>query len=150
MLYLGTQGQPVDAHGQLFTPDTFILECVPGPVTSEPYVARFTLPEFTSLCPVTGQPDFAHIIIDYCPDKLLVESKALKLYAGTFRNFGEFHESCTNRIADKIEANASPLWLRICAFWYPRGGIPIDVFIERGTRPRIYIPNPRMDYRGRM
>lgn len=143
MQYLGQQSvMPSD-------PDSFVLECVPNPAKNYLYCARFTLPEFTSLCPVTGQPDFATIIIDYAPRDFLVESKALKLYATSFRNVGDFHEACTNKVAHKIWTTAQPRWLRVIAFWYPRGGIPIDVFVERGERPKIYVPDVRRDYRGR-
>jgi 7-cyano-7-deazaguanine reductase len=161
MKYLGkTAGEIPD----WIAPEDFELECVPNPERENYYVARFTLPEFTSLCPVTGQPDFASIIIDYIPRDLLVESKALKLYATSFRNVGEFHEKCSNAIADKIVQAADPWHLRICAFWYPRGGIPIDVFIERSGIPRsdkpdaamayfnmraMLPPMPQRDYRGR-
>ena len=143
MKYLGRQSEmPSD-------PAAFILECVPNPCTSHSYVARFTLPEFTSLCPVTGQPDFATIVIDYAPNQRLIESKALKLYATSFRNIGDFHEAVTNKIAIKIMEAAAPRWLRVLAFWYPRGGIPIDVFVELGVRPSTWVPNVHREYKGR-
>ena len=100
-----------------------------------PAIVRFTCPEFTSLCPVTGQPDFAHIVIDYAPDTLLVESKSLKLFMTSFRNHGAFHEDCTVMIGRRIVAATKPLWLRIAGYWYPRGGIPIDVFWQTGAPP---------------
>jgi 7-cyano-7-deazaguanine reductase len=134
-------------------PDAFKLACVPNRHDAYHYAARFTIPEFTSLCPVTGQPDFATIVIDYVPQFHLVESKALKLYATSFRNVGDFHEACTNKIADKIFEAAKPLYLRVAGFWYPRGGIPIDVFVERGDKSihdQLYIPKlDARDYRGR-
>ncbi|HEY8214186.1 MAG TPA: preQ(1) synthase, partial [Methylocystis sp.] len=80
------------------SPDEAELDLVPNPHKDAVYLVRFTAPEFTSLCPVTGQPDFAHIVIDYVPGEWLVESKALKLYLGSFRNHGAFHEDCTLRI----------------------------------------------------
>jgi 7-cyano-7-deazaguanine reductase len=90
-------------------------------------------PEFTSLCPVTGQPDFAHLVIDYAPGDWLIESKSLKLYLTSFRNHGSFHEDCTVKIGRKIVEIAQPRWLRIGGYWYPRGGIPIDVFWQTGV-----------------
>ena len=120
------------------SPEAAVLETVPysrgdGP----PAIVRFTCPEFTSLCPVTGQPDFAHIVIDYAPDRLLVESKSLKLFMTSFRNHGAFHEDCTVMIGRRVIAATAPLWLRIAGYWYPRGGIPIDVFWQTaGRRPR--------------
>ncbi len=132
-------------------PDEAVLETVPNPHGDALYVVRFTAPEFTSLCPVTGQPDFAHLVIDYVPDRLLVESKSLKLFLGAFRNHGAFHEECTVAIARRIEAAAAPHWLRIGGYWYPRGGIPIDVFYQSGPPPEgLWIPDQGVaPYRGR-
>jgi len=115
------------------------------------YIARFSCPEFTSLCPVTGQPDFAHIVIDYMPDKSLLESKSLKLFLGSFRNHGDFHEACTNYIGRRILAAVEPLWIRVAGFWYPRGGIPIDILWEAGELQRGCLPLPFdiPQYRGR-
>ncbi len=112
---------------------------------------RFSCPEFTSLCPVTGQPDFAHLVIDYLPDRRLVESKSLKLYLAAFRNHGAFHEDCTVTIANRLVAAAAPDWLRIAGYWYPRGGIPIDVFYQTGPPPAgLWLPDPGVPgYRGR-
>ena len=133
------------------SPDEAILECVPNPHPGTQYLARFTAPEFTSLCPVTGQPDFAHLVIDYIPDQLLVESKSLKLYLSSFRNHGAFHEGCTIEIAKRLELALSPIWLRIGGYWYPRGGIPIDVFYQSGEAPEgVWIPEQGVaTYRGR-
>ena len=133
------------------SPDTAILERVPNPHPDTLYLARFAVPEFTSLCPVTGQPDFAHLVIDYAPDQWLIESKSLKLYLGSFRNHGAFHEDCTVGIAKKIVEVAAPRWLRIGGYWYPRGGIPIDVFYQTGTAPEgLWVPDPGVaPYRGR-
>ena len=132
-------------------PHAGILERVPNPHPDTNYVTRFTAPEFTSLCPVTGQPDFAHLVIDFTPDKWLVESKSLKLYLGSFRNHGAFHEDCTVTIARRIVDEIKPLWLRIGGYWYPRGGIPIDVFYQTGAPPAdVWIPEQHVPpYRGR-
>ena len=133
------------------SPDEAVLETVPNPHPGTAYVARFTCPEFTSLCPVTGQPDFAHLVIDYLPDRLLVESKSLKLYLGAFRNHGAFHEDCTVAIAKRLDEVLSPAWLRIGGYWYPRGGIPIDVFYQSGPPPEgLWLPDQGVPpYRGR-
>ncbi len=132
-------------------PDQARLDPVPNPHQGTAYVARFTAPEFTSLCPVTGQPDFAHLVIEYWPDAWLVESKSLKLFLGAFRNHGAFHEDCTVGIAKRIEAAVKPKWLRIAGYWYPRGGIPIDVFYQTGPVPEgLWVPDPGVaPYRGR-
>jgi len=132
-------------------PDEARLERVPNPHPGALYLARFTAPEFTSLCPVTGQPDFAHLVIDYAPKDWLVESKSLKLYLTSFRNHGAFHEDCTVGIGKKIAETAEPLWLRIAGYWYPRGGIPIDVFYQSGPQPLgLWAPDPGVPpYRGR-
>lgn len=133
------------------SPAEALLETVPNPHPGTLYLARFTQPEFTSLCPVTGQPDFAHLVIDYVPDALIVESKSLKLYLGSFRNHAGFHEACTVGIARRIEAEIAPHWLRIGGYWYPRGGIPIDVFYQSGPAPDgVWLPDQGVaPYRGR-
>lgn len=124
------------------TPDEAVLERVPNPQADVLYAARFTAPEFTSLCPVTGQPDFARLVIDYAPGEWLIESKSLKLYLGSFRNHGAFHENCTVAIGRKIVAVAAPRWLRIGGYWFPRGGIPIDVFWQTGPAPEgLWLPD---------
>jgi len=127
------------------------LERVPAPHAGRAYLVRFTAPEFTSLCPITAQPDFAHIVIDYVPDAWIVESKSLKLYLGSFRNHGAFHEACTLEIATRLVDVLAPAWLRIGAYWYPRGGIPIDVFWQSGPAPAgVWIPDQGVPgYRGR-
>lgn len=132
-------------------PDSAVLETAPNPQAGELYVARFTAPEFTSLCPVTGQPDFAHLVIDYVPARLIVESKSFKLFLTSFRNHGAFHEDCTVYIAKRIVAAAKPKWLRIAGYWYPRGGIPIDVFYQTGAPPKgVWLPETGVaPYRGR-
>jgi len=133
------------------SPDLAVLERVPNPQADMLYLARFTAPEFTSLCPVTGQPDFAHLVIDYAPDQWLIESKSLKLYLASFRNHGAFHEDCTLAIARKIVEVAAPRWLRIGGYWYPRGGIPIDIFYQTGPAPDgLWLPDQGVAaYRGR-
>tara|TARA_R110000787_G_scaffold41795_6_gene102979 strand:+ start:292 stop:756 length:465 start_codon:yes stop_codon:yes gene_type:complete len=133
------------------SPDEAVLERIANPHPGTAYLARFTCPEFTALCPVTGQPDFAHLVIDYAPDGWLVESKSLKLYLGSFRNHGDFHEACTIGIAKRLEDFLEPRWLRIGGYWYPRGGIPIDVFYQSGTPPDgLWIPDQGVaPYRGR-
>lgn len=133
------------------TPDQAILETVPDPHAGVDYVVRFTCPEFTSVCPVTGQPDFAHLVLEYIPNMWLVESKSLKLYLSSFRNHGAFHEDCTVAIARKVAEAAQPKWLRIGGYWYPRGGIPIDVFYQTGPAPEgVWIPDQGVpSYRGR-
>ncbi|MBT3171193.1 MAG: NADPH-dependent 7-cyano-7-deazaguanine reductase QueF, partial [Rhodospirillaceae bacterium] len=105
------------------SPDVAVIETVPNPHPDSDYVVRFTSPEFTSICPITGQPDFAHLVIDYVPEASLVESKSLKLFLGSFRNHGAFHEDCTVAIAKRLEDVLKPRWLRIGGYWFPRGGI---------------------------
>jgi 7-cyano-7-deazaguanine reductase len=133
------------------SPEEATLERVPNPHPDKLYLARFTAPEFTSLCPVTSQPDFAHLVIDYVPRRWLVESKSLKLYLGSYRNHGAFHEDCTIAIADQLVKLLKPRWLRIGGYWYPRGGIPIDVFWQTGRPPQeLWIPEQGVaPYRGR-
>lgn len=133
------------------SPEKAELERVPNPQAGTGYCVRFTAPEFTSLCPMTGQPDFAHLVIDYVPGKWLVESKSLKLYLGSFRNHGAFHEDCTVSIGKRLVALLEPEWLRIGGYWYPRGGIPIDVFFQTGAAPdNVWIPDQDVPtYRGR-
>ena len=133
------------------SPETAVLEKVPNPEPGTPYLVRFAAPEFTSLCPMTGQPDFAHLVIDYVPGPFLVESKSLKLYLASFRNHGAFHEACTVGIAKRLVAEIQPQWLRIGGYWYPRGGIPIDVFYQTGEAPKgVWIPDQGVQpYRGR-
>jgi 7-cyano-7-deazaguanine reductase len=132
-------------------PDAAQLETVPNPHPGTVYVVRFTAPEFTSLCPVTGQPDFAHLVIDYVPQDRLVESKSLKLFLASFRNHGAFHEDCTVQIAKRLIAALAPVWLRIGGYWYPRGGMPIDVFYQSGPPPAaLWLPDQGVPpYRGR-
>jgi len=123
------------------TPDQAQLDCVPNAQRDTNYLVRFTVPEFTTLCPITGQPDFAILVIDYVPKSWLVESKSLKLYLASFRNHGAFHEDCTVTIGKTLTRLLKPRWLRIGGYWYPRGGIPIDVFWQVGRLPRdVFVP----------
>lgn len=133
------------------SPDQALLERVPYPHVRKLCLVRFTAPEFTSLCPITAQPDFAHLVIDYVPRRWLVESKSLKLYLQSFRNHGAFHEDCTLAIAARLVEFLAPRWLRIGGYWYPRGGIPIDVFWQTGRPPAgLWIPEQGVaSYRGR-
>jgi 7-cyano-7-deazaguanine reductase len=133
------------------SPEKAVLERVPSSQQDVDYLVRFTAPEFTSLCPMTGQPDFAHLVIDYVPDAWLVESKSLKLYLGAFRNHGAFHEDCTLAIARRLVQELAPRWLRIGGYWYPRGGMPIDVFWQTDTPPAgLWLPDQGVaPYRGR-
>ena len=141
-------GQPT---AQPASPEQARLERVPSPHAGANYVVRLTCPEFTSLCPLTGQPDFAHIVIDYVPGAWIVESKSLKLYLASFRNHGAFHEACSMQVATTLVDLLDPVWLRIGAYWYPRGGIPIDVFWQTGAPPEgVWLPDQGVaPYRGR-
>ncbi|MCC7548652.1 MAG: NADPH-dependent 7-cyano-7-deazaguanine reductase QueF [Burkholderiales bacterium] len=146
--YLTQLGRPVAPPA---SPEEALLERVPNPHPESPYLVRFSAPEFTSLCPITGQPDFAHLVIDYVPARWLVESKSLKLYLTSYRNHGAFHEDCTVAIGRRLAELLAPKWLRIGGYWYPRGGIPIDVFWQTGAPPRaVWIPDQGVPgYRGR-
>ena len=133
------------------SPEEAKLEKVPNPQSDTQFNVRFVAPEFTSLCPMTGQPDFAHLVIDYIPKDWLVESKSLKLFLTSFRNHGAFHEDCTVSVGKKIVETLDPVWLRIGGYWYPRGGIPIDVFYQTSAPPKeVWIPDQNVSpYRGR-
>ena len=133
------------------SPDEAVIETVPNPRPRDLYLVRFAAPEFTSLCAVTGQPDFAHLVIDYAPRAKLVESKSLKLFLGSFRNHCAFHEECTLMIGQRLAKVLAPRWLRIGGYWYPRGGMPIDVFWQTGVPPKgLWLPDQGVPpYRGR-
>ncbi len=133
------------------SPDEAVLERFANPHPGTSYAVRFTAPEFTSLCPITGQPDFAHLVLDYVPRDWLVESKSLKLYLTSFRNRGAFHEDCTVAIAKRLIGLLDPVWLRLGGYWFPRGGIPIDVFFQAGELPQgVWVPPQDVTpYRGR-
>ena len=133
------------------SPADAVVETVANPQPGRTYLVRLTAPEFTTLCPITGQPDFAHMVVDYVPAARLIESKSFKLFLASFRNHADFHEACTLAVADRLIAAARPHWLRIGAYWYPRGGIPIDVFWQTGTPPEgLWLPDQGVAaYRGR-
>lgn len=133
------------------SPDKALLDRVPNPHPDTHYLARFTAPEFTTLCPITGQPDFALLVIDYVPDKWLIESKSLKLFLTSFRNQGAFHEDCTVAVGKRLVERLAPRWLRIGGYWFPRGGMPIDVFWQTGSAPEgVWVPEQGVPpYRGR-
>jgi len=144
-LHLGRASTPPTS------PEAAVLDYVPNPRLGALYLVRFAAPEFTSLCPVTGQPDFAHLVIDYAPDQAIVESKSLKLFLGSFRGHAGFHEDVTVGIGQRLAAEMKPRWLRIGGYWYPRGGIPIDVFWQTGAPPAdLWVPDQGVAaYRGR-
>jgi 7-cyano-7-deazaguanine reductase len=133
------------------SPSEAVLERVPNENRGTLYLVRFAVPEFTSICPMTGQPDFAHLVIDYVPDSWLVESKSLKLFLGSFRNHGAFHEDCTIGIGKRLVETLAPIWLRIGGYWFPRGGIPIDIFWQTAVPPAdLWLPDQGvLPYRGR-
>ena len=133
------------------SPEEAVLDYVPNPQPDALYLVRLAAPEFTTLCPVTGQPDFAHIVIDYAPGETIVESKSLKLFLGSFRNHSGFHEAVTVGIGRRLAEEMRPVWLRIGGYWYPRGGIPIDVFWQTGPVPEgLWVPQQEVSpYRGR-
>ena len=133
------------------SPDEAMLERIANPQAGVTYLVRFTAPEFTCLCPVTGQPDFAHLVIDYVPNEWIVESKSLKLYLASFRNHGGFHEATTVAVAKRLIDEIAPRWLRIGGYWYPRGGMPIDVFYQTAEPPEgLWLPDQGVaPYRGR-
>mgnify|MGYP001367384693 CR=1 FL=1 len=133
------------------SPDQAVLERVANPHVGALYLVRFTAPEFTSICPVTGQPDFGVLVIDYAPADWIVESKSLKLFLQSFRNHGAFHEDCTVGVAKRVVSAIAPSWLRIGGYWNPRGGMPIDVFWQTGPAPDgLWLPEQGVAaYRGR-
>ena len=125
------------------SPDKAVLESVANPHPGAAYLIRFTAPEFTTLCPITGQPDFAHFVLDYVPGRAILESKSFKLYLHSFRNVAGFHEDTTLRIGKTVAALLKPRFLRIAGYWYPRGGIPIDIFWQTGKPPAgLWLPDP--------
>jgi 7-cyano-7-deazaguanine reductase len=133
------------------SPEEAVLDRVANPHPETNYVARFTFPEFTVMCPVTAQPDFATLVIDYAPRSWLVESKSLKLYLNSFRNHGAFHEQCTVTIGKRLVDTLKPKWLRIGGYFHPRGGMPIDVFWQAGKIPSdVWAPDQGIStYRAR-
>ena len=143
-----TLGEPTPIPA---SPEAARLDYLPNPRPGRPYLVRLTAPEFTSLCPVTGAPDFAHLVLDYAPNATIVESKSFKLFLQSFRNHGAFHEDCTVMIGERLTSEMAPHWLRIGGYWYPRGGIPIDVFWSTGDPPPgLWVPPQDVPgYRGR-
>src|SRR6201996_6559238 len=133
------------------SPEEAVLDAVANPHKDSDYVVRFTAPEFTTLCPITGQPDFAHFVIDYAPGAKIVESKSLKLFLASFRNASGFHEDTTVKIGKRIGQAIRPKFIRVAGYWYPRGGMPIDVFWQAGKLPAgVWLPEPGVSpYRGR-
>lgn len=110
------------------------LETFANPAPLRDYRIHMEIPEFTCLCPKTGQPDFATLVLDYVPEKRCVELKSLKLYMGSFRNQGTFHEAVTNRILNDLVKVLAPRYLRLSAHFYVRGGIFTTVVVEHATR----------------
>jgi 7-cyano-7-deazaguanine reductase len=133
------------------SPGKAVLERVANPQPGLLYCARFTVPEFTSICPVTGQPDFGILVLDYLPGEWLLESKSFKLYLNSFRNHGAFHEDCTLAVAKRVVEAIAPTWLRIGGYWNARGGGPIDVFWQTGEAPEgLWVPDQGVAaYKGR-
>lgn len=131
-------------------PQKAVLETFPNPHPGLDYVVRLSAPEFTTMCPITGQPDFALIVVDYVPGPQLVESKSFKLFLGSFRNYGTFHEGCTVYIHNRLKEAMEPKFIRVTGLWYARGGITIDVVIETGTIPPscTILPLDKTAYRG--
>ncbi|MBP5732183.1 MAG: NADPH-dependent 7-cyano-7-deazaguanine reductase QueF [Bacteroidaceae bacterium] len=109
-----------------------VLEAFENKHPDNDYWVRFNCPEFTSLCPITGQPDFAEIRIAYLPDKRMVESKSLKLYLFSYRNHGDFHEDCVNKIMKDLIALMDPKYIEVTGFFTPRGGISIYPYANYG------------------
>jgi 7-cyano-7-deazaguanine reductase len=125
-----------------------LLDVFPNPSPQRDYVIRFEVPEFTCLCPLTGQPDFAHFRIEIVADKLCVELKSLKMYFWSYRNEGAFHEKVTNTIVDDIVAAIAPRFVRLHADWFVRGGIRTFVTAEhraRGWKPAAPVVLPAAD-----
>lgn len=117
------------------SPEKAVLETFPNANPGLDYLVRLTAAEFTSMCPVTGQPDFATIVVDYVPGDRLVESKSFKLFLGSFRNYGTFQEDCTAYIHNRLKEAMEPRFIRVTGLWNARGGIAIDVVVETGSLP---------------
>ncbi|MCR4693773.1 MAG: preQ(1) synthase [Pseudobutyrivibrio sp.] len=112
--------------------DPSLLESFSNKHPENDYFVKFNCPEFTSLCPITGQPDFATITISYVPDKLMVESKSLKLYLFSYRNHGDFHEDCVNKIMKDLIKLMDPKYIEVTGKFLPRGGLSIDPYCNYG------------------
>lgn len=117
-------------------PNPKLLECFPSPNATRPFVIEHTSEEFTSVCPVTGHPDFGNVVLTYIPGKVCVELKSLKLYYQSFRNEGIFYEAVTNRIADDLAKAMKPRWMRLETQWKGRGGIRSNIVVEVGKKPK--------------
>jgi 7-cyano-7-deazaguanine reductase len=124
------------------------LDTFPNPSPGRDYLVHIEIPEFTCLCPLTGQPDFATLVLDYVPEARNVELKSLKLYAWSYRDKGAFHEAVTNRILDDLVRALKPRFVRLTARWYVRGGIFTTVVAEhrkRGWKAAPHIELPRFE-----
>jgi 7-cyano-7-deazaguanine reductase len=124
------------------------LDTFPNPSPERDYLVHIEIPEFTCLCPMTGQPDFATLLLDYVPDRRNVELKSLKLYAWSYRDQGVFHEAVTNRILDDLARALKPRFMRLTARWYVRGGIFTTVVAEhrkRGWKATPHVELPRFE-----
>ena len=132
------------------TPEEAVLETFRNAHPQTDYVVRLSAPEFTTLCPITAQPDFASIVVDYVPSDRLVESKSFKLFLGSFRNYGTFHEDCTVYIHNRLKDAMSPKFIRVTGIWNARGGIALDVVVQSGALPAscTLLPVGKVEYRG--
>lgn len=138
---LGNQGTKYPADY-----DPSVLECFENKHPGRDYVVRFDCPEFTTLCPKTGQPDFGHIYINYIPSHRMVESKSLKLYLFSFRNHGDFHEDVVNIILDDLWKLMEPRYIEVIGRFMPRGGISINPFANKGDDEHLQlVERRRMD-----
>ncbi len=120
-------------------PDTKLLQAFENPHPERDYLIRHEAEEFTSLCPMTGQPDFGRIVVEYVAEGSCIELKSLKLYLQSYRNEGIYYEDVTNRILEHLEACLEPRWMRVRSEWTPRGGIQSTVEVESGERPEIIL-----------
>jgi 7-cyano-7-deazaguanine reductase len=133
------------------SPEEAVLDAVPNPHTDSDYLVRFTAPEFTTLCPITGQPDFAHFVIDYAPAERSWRSKSLKLFLHSFRNASGFHEGHDREDRQAYTASDQAEIIRVAGLLVSRGGMPIDVFWQTGKLPSgVWLPETGVQpYRGR-
>ena len=129
-------GNKNTSYSSDYNPD--VLEAFENKHPDNDYFVKFNCPEFTSLCPITGQPDFAAIYISYIPNKLMVESKSLKLYLFSFRNHGDFHEDCVNIIMKDLIRLMNPKYIEVRGKFLPRGGISIDPYCNYGKEGTKY------------
>lgn len=130
------------AYPATYAPE--MLETFPNKHPEADYLVTFDCPEFTSLCPKTGQPDFGHIIINYIPDELMVESKSLKLYLFSFRNHGDFHEDCVNIIMKDLVKLMKPRYIEVRGIFMPRGGISIVPFANHADENHQQMAQSRL------